>query len=304
MSNEQSRPVSALERLQQMQREMEEKEAKKNNGGGGGYTKVFHNWKPGANTTRLVGDFIQVKTHYIAPEKLKIPLIKSNACSSDNKDKLPKVVNCPNWDSERGEFIKNGKCPLCALNRIAYQTLKDKVKLGLSEKEIKDLEAIKSATSARSSLKWAIIDRDDPFVTKVEGDTETKIPGFKVASITSDIQKGITAIGGQLGDITDPNTGVDIVVTQSKVNNKITYSVVAAFDKATKGAKITPLTAEERAMKLPDMKAICCKATDPELLRNAMTDDYKRIVDDNQPQESSAPSKAESSDEGDEDIPF
>ena len=35
--------------------------------GGGRIRGIFHKWKDGDNNIRLAGEFVEVKTHYIAP---------------------------------------------------------------------------------------------------------------------------------------------------------------------------------------------------------------------------------------------
>jgi len=53
--------MSVLDRLTKQQ-------ASRPQGGQGGRVKgIFHQWKDGANHIRLAGDFVEVRTHFIAP---------------------------------------------------------------------------------------------------------------------------------------------------------------------------------------------------------------------------------------------
>ena len=307
-----STEVNYLDRLAKMAKEREEKSA---NRGTGGYTKMFHSWKPGANNIRLVGRFIEVRTHYLGQENQKVALCKKDAFDKANPRHIPMIVNCPNWNKETNEFVKDGKCPICALNKLARVSIKhkDDPEMALKPSELADFEALKSATSSRSSLKWSIIDRDNPNVIKVENGTETQVPGYKIATITNDIQKGILTIGSQLGDISSINSGVDITVTQSKVNNKTSYTVSPSFDPKTRQVKVTPLTAEERGMQLPDLDAMCAKQTEIKDIYDALTDEFRQLIEDNQdvseaipsaPTTSSATASTAVVEPGDDDIPF
>jgi hypothetical protein len=307
IDNETATQVSgALAKLRKMNDERQERQDRQSKGGG--YTKVFHSWKLGVNRVRLVGDFVEVKTHYLGSENQTVAIMKSNAFDKKGNDKhIPMIVNCANWDMKNGRFMsEGGTCPICALNRIAKAALKNKSTNGLTEADIKVFEGIKSATSARTSLKWTIIDRDNPNVVKVdETGKETSIPGFKIATITSEIQKGILDIGNQMGDVSDIDSGVDLIVTQSKVNNKTGYTVSASFDMATKSLKVTPLTAEERAMAKVDLDSICGKPTDRTLLIENLAQDYRELLESNDTAPATSNSRVDDAiNNTDDDIPF
>ena len=84
------------------------------------------------------------------------------AVAFQGDDKIPQVINCSNWDIALERPKKEKTCPICKLNAVARAVLAEKP----SEEEKKFFEALRAATRATSTLKWNIIDRDDPMVDR------------------------------------------------------------------------------------------------------------------------------------------
>lgn len=261
-------------------------------GGGSRVRGIFHQWKDGDNEIRLVGEFLEVKTHFIAPAPKRN---EKGLCRSDafqGEDKLPQVINCPDWDTEREEWKKHKTCPICKLNRIAREALK----LKPSEKEKEEFKQMSSNTYPRPNLKWNIVDRQDPFVLQIQDDKEEKVAGLKIATIGMEAWSDIEGIFDQMGfDITDPEEGIDIRVKKGHNGARTAYSAQAVMD--GKSVKTTPLTDEEKAMSPHDLKQICGKQVDATKVMDALHEDYREMLElYEQDDESEAPEeKAEES---------
>lgn len=278
--------------------------------GGGDRTRtrdIFHDFQDGDNRIRLVGEFLEVKTHFIAPapKRGERGLCQPDAFSKDAKNKLPKVVNCPDWDVEKEEETEKKTCPICKLYRLACQVLKEDP----SEEEKKEFEAIKSAARVRTSLKWNIFDRDNPNVTIVdEKGNESKQKGLKIATIGMEAWDDIEGIFNQCGfDITDPDEGVDIKVTKGHNGTRVAYSSQVCIDMKTKGLAVTPFDDEEREIvkNCPDLKTICAKKTDADAIRDALYGEYAELLelnaDDASDDDDSSADDSDYEDGGDED---
>jgi hypothetical protein len=100
---------------------------------------------------------------------------------------------------------------------------------------------------------------------------ERKILGYKVATIGMEAWNDIEGIFTQCGfDISDPVTGVDINVVRTEAK-KTSYAARAILEAGS--VKKTPLTAEEQALQLHDLKRLCGKMTDPLSIRDALHSD-------------------------------
>jgi hypothetical protein len=199
-----------------------------------------------------------------------------DAFKGDNH--LQKVVNCLNWDIQREEPAETQKCPLCELHAIAKMALQEEP----TPEEKKFFEELLAAARPRDSLKWNILDRDDPFVVQVAEDgTETKIPGFKIATIGMEAWTDIEGIYEQCGfDIGDIEEGIDICVTKGKSAMRVTYSAQAVL--SGKGLKVTPLTDEERALPQHDLKQRCGKMTKREDIIDSLHGDLRELIELNE----------------------
>jgi hypothetical protein len=260
-------------------RRLSDRRAREGRGRNGGRVNgIFHNWSDGPNVIRLVGDkFLEVKTHFVAPgNRGDRGLCQVDAFKGD--DHLPKVVNCLNWDIQKEEPAETQKCPICELHAIAKMALQEEP----TPEEKKFFEELLSATRPRDSLKWNILDRDDPHVVQVAEDgTETKILGFKIATIGMEAWTDIEGIYEQCGfDIGDVDEGIDICVTKGKNAMRVVYSAQAVL--MGKGLKVTPLTDEERALPQHDLKQRCGKMTKREAIVDALHPDLRELLELNE----------------------
>jgi hypothetical protein len=246
---------------------------------GGTFQKVkgiFHNWKVGVNRIRLVGDYTEVRTHFIAPSQKSQKRKDRGLCMAtafQGNDKIPQVINCPDWDIALERPKKEKSCPICKLNAVAKAVLAEKP--SAEEKEF--FENLRAASRATNTLKWNIIDRDDPFV-EVDNDGKTeRVLGFKIASVGAEAFKDITGIYMQLGyDINEPDKGIDIEVTRDDKGARTTYSARPVIEGTS--LKVTPLTKEERALALHDLKVRCGRQTEIDKIVNALHDDLRQII--------------------------
>jgi len=237
---------------------------------------IFHQWKDGDNIIRLVGEFIEVRTHFIAPVKNRNDrgLCRDDAFEGD--DALPQVINCPNWDIEMEKPRKQKTCPICVLNELAWAALKENP----TPEEKKFLESLRIASAPRRNVKWNIIDRADPFVIVTENGQERRVLGLKIATIGMEAYNDIEAIFEQCGfDITDPDAGIDIRVVKGFNGTRTVYTAQACVEGLN--LKQTPLTEEERALALHDLKAICGRAVDIDKLMDALHEDLRQLIEVN-----------------------
>lgn len=237
---------------------------------------IYHRFHDGDNNMRLVGDFFEVRTHYIAPD---VKRGSRGLCASESfrgEVKLPNVINCYDWDvtTEQPTAIKT--CPICRLHRLAKNVLKGS---DIDDADEKFFKALEAAVRASFALKWNILDRDNPYIIKMDGDKEVKVKGYKVASISREAFTDIEVIFSQVQqNIADIDNGMDIVVTKSN-GTRVSYSARVAMNGIT--AKVTPLTAEERALEMHDLKRLCGKYSDMNLLMNSLHGDLRDILDAN-----------------------
>ena len=243
---------------------------------GGTFSKVkgiFHNWKVGANRIRLVGDFTEVRTHFIAPSPKRKDRGLCMATAFQGDDKIPQVINCPNWDIALERPKKEKTCPICKLNAVARAVLAEKP----SAEEKAFFENLRASSRATNTLKWNIIDREDPFVEVDNNGKPEKVLGFKIASVGPEAFNDITGIYKQVGyDINDPDKGIDIEVTRDDNGARTTYSARAVIEGTS--LKVAPLTKEERALALHDLKVRCGRQTEIDKIVNALHDDLRQII--------------------------
>lgn len=263
---------------------------------------IFHSWNDGDNQIRLVGTPLEVRTHFIAPNTTtkNRGLCPNEAFvwnSAKPNDKLQKSVNCSNWDIANESPANVNTCPICKLYDSARLAIRNAKANGeeLETDVITQLDWIKATCRPRSALRWNVIDRKDPEIIEVGADgTEKRIKGYKIASIGTELLKGILSIFEQIdGEASDIDKGVDIIVTKSR-GARTNYSARAVFKNKT--ISETPLTAAEREMPLHDLREFFDKQTEPELivkhlhadLRN-MLESYERSLDEEDTTKVAAP---------------
>lgn len=244
------------------------KERRPAQGGSSRMKGIFHQWKDGDNTIRLAGNFVEVRTHFIAPAPKRSDrgLCRPDAFQGDNS--IPQVINCLDWDIEKEEPKAVKTCPICKLAEIARAILKENP----TGEEKKFASELKQAAGARPNLKWNVIDREDPYVTMTDNGTEKRVLGFKIATIGMEAWKDIEGIFEQCKrDISDPKGGIDIKVTKGNNGTRTVYSVQAVLDGVQ--LKVTPFTAEEAAMPLHELKGLCGKIVEQHKIVDALHED-------------------------------
>jgi hypothetical protein len=248
-------------------------------GGNAKLRGIFHTWKDGDNIVRLVGEFLETKTHFIAPAPKRGERGLCQQVAFSGNDKMPQVINCLDWDVKKEEERRGG-CPICRLHAIARQVLKNEC----TEEERKFFDKLRQDTAPRTLLKWNILDRDDPFVLSVEDGAERKVLGFKIASVGKEAWADIDGIFDQMGfDISDVEDGIDICVTKANNGTRVAYSAKAVIDKSTKppSAKMTPLTDEEKQLARYDLEQICGKYVEARRILDALHEDYRDLLEVN-----------------------
>jgi hypothetical protein len=243
-------------------------EASRPRNGGGGARGVFHTFNSGDNIVRLVGEFIEVKTHFIAPVKSRKDRGLCIQDAFEGDDKLPMVANCPDWDVVNEKPRGTKTCPICALQKV----YRNKAKMpGISAEDKAKYDELAGKCSARTALKWNIIDREDPYIIEVTDKGEKKVLGYKIVTIGMEAWGDIQGIFTQCDfDISDAKEGIDINIFRTD-EKKTSYSARAVLEKGS--VKKTPLTDEESAMQLHDLKRMCGKQTDPIAMRDALHSD-------------------------------
>lgn len=267
---------STLEKIRKLR-------ASRPKGGGSGsrLRGIFHQWQDGDNIIRLVGQFFETKTHFIAPAPKRGERGLCQATAFQGNDKMPQVINCLNWDT-KNEEERHGNCPICRLGDIAHQVLQDEC----TDEEKKFFEKLRRDCNPRTQLKWNILDRDNPMVTSVDNGKEEQVLGYKIASVGMEAWDDIEGIFDQMGfDISDPEEGLDICVNKGHNGTRTAYSAQAVIDKTKKPpqAKVTPLTDEERALTLHDLKTICGKYVEAQRIMDALHEDHRELLEINTP---------------------
>ena len=246
---------------------------------------IFHEWQDGPNDIRLVGEFLEAKTHFLASAKQRGErgMCMDDAFEKDNEHRIMKVVNCPDWDINTEQAKGELTCPVCKLYRIASQALKEDP----SPKEKQYFETLKQSARLRTNLKWNIFDRLNPDVTVIdENGNESKQKGLKIATIGMEAWGDIEGIFEQCGfDITDPEEGVDIRVTKGNNGTRVSYSAQVILE--GKGLKVTPFDEEERSIvdAVHDLKVICGRETKAEDIRAGLHGDYRELLELNEEEE-------------------
>jgi hypothetical protein len=265
--------MSVLDKIRKM------KERTPERGSFSQHRDIFHSFHEGDNIIRLVGEFLEVRTHFIAPAPKRNDRGLCQAKAFQGNNHLPMLVNCPNWDitKEEARSPKDCHCPFCKLNEIARKGLKEHP----SPEEKKFYEGLRSAAYPRTGLRWHLIDRDNPYVLKVVDNKEEKVKGLKIGTISTELWKDIEGVFNQCDiDITDAKDGIDLCVTKT-VDAKTSYAGKAVLTGKPPTVKVTPLTAEELAYELYDLKAVCGKQTELDALLDALHGDLREMLDVN-----------------------
>jgi len=248
---------------------------------GGRTSGIFFDFKDGDNQLRLIGEFVEMKTHFIAPAPARKNRGLCKPEAFNGEDRISVIINCPDWDINTEEAASEKTCPICRLNALAQGLLRENGN-SLDEKAKTYLIKLMSDTGQRTQFKWNVIDRDDPTVTQVTGDGEQKVFGYKIAGFGMGAWRDITGIFSQVGfDITDPEKGIDIIVTKDNgvgKGGRVSYSAKAVIEGTS--VKVTPLTDDEKSVGLNDIRKVSGKQVNPQAVYDALHNDLKGLLDD------------------------
>jgi hypothetical protein len=148
-----------------------------------------------------------------------------------------------------------------------------------TDDEKKYFEGVIAAVSPRRSIKWNIIDRNDPYVTMTEEGSDKRVMGLKISTIGMEAYKMIEGIFDQCKtDITDPDTGIDIKINKGKNATRTVYTAQACVDGLS--LLVTPFTEEERALIPHDLKVVCGKQGDIGRYVDALHEDLKNLLNE------------------------
>ena len=246
-------------------------------------SNIFYNFKDGDNIVRLVGEYLKVKTHRIAPANFPnwkdAGLCKALAFQR-GEDRLPDTVVCSDLDVDNELPTKEKTCPICRLNEIARQFINEsQTELDKAGKDF--LFGVIQRTTSRVQYKWNIIDRENPEITQtVEGESK-QVLGYKVSSLGVGAFEDVKGIFKQVKfDISDPEKGIDINIIKARTprsdgKTQVSYSAQVVLDGST--LKVTPLTDEEKAMELHDLKRLAGKQIASELIVSNFHEDLREL---------------------------
>ena len=249
-----------------------------NKGSFGRMKGIYHNWLDGENVIRLVGEFLEVRTHFIAPAPKRNDRGLCRADVFKGEGSLPMVVNCPDWDAVKEEAKPVKTCPLCKLSAVAKAIKKE---VGSTAEEKKFFDALGQQAEAKFNLKWNILDRNDPNILLVdEQGNEKKVLGFKIANVGKEAWNDIESIFAQCKiDISDPNKGVDIKVVKGHNGKRTVYSAQAILEGTS--LRVTPFTEEEKALQMHNLKERCGQSTPVQKIIDALHEDLRQLYEEN-----------------------
>lgn len=233
-------------------------------------------FKDGRNVVRFAGNYVEVHTHSLNPNTFgSIGVADEAFFKVKGADRLPFEVACTDWNLKTESYQKERTCPFCKLYKRASEALKRK---DLGEDEKKIFENIKNACKPSKKLKWNLIDRDAPFYIKVQNGKEEEVRGYKFADMSFGMFNDIRGIVEQNNlDISDPDFGIDIVVTKNNTNNKTSYTIQPCIEGIS--VKVTPLTDEEKKWKLWDFVEMYDKSYDFAPIKAKMHEEFLAILE-------------------------
>jgi hypothetical protein len=242
-----------------------------------GYIKqstIKMRWKDGKNPVRLVGNYIETHMHSISPSSFGSIGVAPDS-NFKGKGALPFEVSCTDWNLRDEQYHKEKTCPFCKLAQRARTALKRK---DLSDEEKKLFEKILAANKVTKKLKWNLIDRNAPYYYKVNSGKEEEVKGLKIADVSFSMFEDIKGIIEQNGlDITDENTGIDILIIKGDQDGRVRYSVQPLLEKTS--VKVSPMTAEEKSWKQWNFIEMYDKAYDFTAIKSKMHEEFRIILD-------------------------
>lgn len=254
--------------------------------------EIFFNLSDGTHKVRLVGEWLQIRSHWIAPSSFsRISLYSDNAFKGEHR--LRKSVTCPNFDSDT-EMEKDEKtCTICKLHAAANDILYNCSDLSSEQKKF--LENVARDTRYTDRYFFLCIDRDNPEVSP--GKKGYKIIEFPKELMNQWIQL-VSSTGD--GDCTTVDAGCDFTIVKSRDGNRAKYSIQYVME--NRQIVQTPLTDEEKAFEKLDLKKLMGKLPNQKELYEKLLPEFKELVDDAS-DGSSAPANDAAEDE-DASVPF
>lgn len=266
-----------MNNYEQMMQEEEKKKAKANANNFVKMDGIYHKFEDGNNFIRLVGPYLKLQTHFLAGNgNMEGVCTKGSIASKE----VPAAINCPNWDIEEGRWLprSEGTCPLCAMRQKLWEEYKEKEE-GLDEQEAKKFKDAMNKLKATESIKWNIIDRNNPNITIIEGESKKNVLGFKICNMGKTIYEGIHEFFlKRKADLADADNGIDFEIKKKTENKKVSYTVGPAMNEDFT-VKATPLTQEERELTLLDLKKICGKMPELDKIVENLVPQYKKVYD-------------------------
>ena len=246
------------------------------NSGSGQFTRenIWFDWGDSEERiVRLVGDYKEVRTHWIGESKYgqgqDIAILNASAFKGDNK--IPMNVGCGNWDIDtESEDPVGDNCPICRLGRNADSILSKHGK-ELNEADKAKLKKVISKCKVKSIFMFKCIDRDNPYV-----DEERTKKGYKIIKMPGELFKSIMDLAKQVKGVSiiSDDNGIDIRIKRTKPENgkgKTTYSASVVMSGLS--VKQTPLTDEERQYHDLDLSKFAAKPIDKERFEEELVDD-------------------------------
>lgn len=245
------------------------KKTKEINNNNGSYdSRVFFKPNKDLHVIRIVGDFVQINKHWIAPSSYSKIKIFEESCFQGEKDsKLPMQIACADWDNVTESKI-DCDCALCSLSKAANHIIFNEAKT-LEKSTLDEIKEIRRSASAKTRFLVPIIDRDDK-----------DFKGIKVAEFSTDVINDFYQIVKDIApdEINDVEKGVDIKLTKTVGKNKV-VSYKASLVLTAGSVKKTPLSEEEKAYPQVDVRKYTAKTVSNELLLSKMAPEYVALIE-------------------------
>ncbi len=253
--------MGMLERIKDVQKRNEEQAAKSSGG-----SISYMSWKDGDQVVRFCGEWIETRIVWLTKNNYN-PTELFDASAFEGDDRIPKILNTPNWDIAT-ETEKDGGCVIAKLNEIARKILKES---DIDTETKEKFTALRDKTNYSTNYKWLVLDRANPKNDK--GDLT-----YKIATVGKGLFKSLASFADDYDpmDFTSDKNGVDMKVSKTKGSSRVEYSAGACL----KGASVlvSPLTADELAIERPDLNVVCGKQTDQDLLRSKLLPEWQDLL--------------------------
>lgn len=261
---------SILDHLKKIKEEQAKAAARRNGASNNVNRSIWHNWRSGDQIVRFVGDFIITKTYWLPKSNFNpIALFPESAFEGENA--IPKIMNCSNWNIDEEKFEENGDV-LFLLNKIARDVLK--CASSLDEDTKTKFDYLKKRTDPNTYYRWNIIDRDEPT------DDQGNVKEYQIASIGYELFESLLSIHDdyQPSSFTSIDEGIDIKVTKADNNGRTKYRAAPVLKRGS--ISVTPLTDEEKAWQINNLKEICGRQIDQDLVFSKLLPEWQDLIND------------------------